>query len=118
MNDQTAVRAVVEEYVAASVARDVARLKAIFHPQALMSGYLQDQKMVGSLQPLYDFLQQQQADTSGKHRWEIPVLEVIGSIADVTLIEKNFFGMNFTTYFHLMKLDGSWKIVSKLFTTV
>ncbi|HKQ81692.1 MAG TPA: nuclear transport factor 2 family protein [Steroidobacteraceae bacterium] len=118
MNEQTAVRAVVEEYVAAAGVRDVARLEAIFHPQALMSGYLNDQKMIGSLRPLYDFLRQQQGDTSGTHRWEIPVIEVTGSIASVTLTEKDFFGMDFTTYFHLVKLDGNWKIVSKLFTTV
>ena len=117
MNDQTAARAVVEEYVAACAARDVARLKAIFHPQALMSGYLREVKMLGSPQPFYDAVQQAPAEAVADYYTQIPQLDVTRMTASATLKEQNFLGMNFTNFFHLMKLDGKWQIVSKTFMT-
>jgi hypothetical protein len=35
----------------------------------------------------------------------------------VTLEERGFLAHSFTDYFHLMKVDGRWLIVSKTFTT-
>lgn len=117
MNDQAAARAVVEEYAAACAARDVGRLKAIFHPQALMSGYLREVRMIGSPQPFYDAVQGAPVEAVAGYRTQIPQLDVTGMTASATLKEQNFLGMSFTNFFHLMKLDGKWQIVSKTFMT-
>jgi hypothetical protein len=119
MSDDTEARAVIEEYVAACRVRSVDRLKAIFHPDALMSGYLVEQRLVGSTQPFYDALQHAPADPpGGRYDAKITSVDVAGRIATVTLEERGFLGLDFTDYFHLVKMDGDWKIVSKTFTTV
>lgn len=117
MSDQADARAVIDEYVAASAARDVDRLKSIFHPQALMSGYLGDQSLIGSPQPFFDAVQHAPPGAKNGYRAEITQIEVTGRVASATLKEQNFLGMNFTDYFHLAKLGGRWTIVSKTFST-
>ena len=119
MNDDAAARAVIEEYVAACRTRSVQRLTAIFHRDALMSGYLMEQCLVGSPQPFYDAVQNAPADAAGgDYQADITSVDVTGQIASVTLKEKGFLGLQFTDYFHLMKVDGRWTILSKTFTTV
>jgi hypothetical protein len=117
MNDVAAARAVIEEYVAACRARSVPRLKAIFHPDALMSGYLMERSLVGSPQPFYDAVQNAPADAAGDYQADITSVDVTGQIASVTLKEKGLLGLQFTDYFHLMKVDGRWTILGKTFTT-
>ena len=118
MSETAAARAVIEEYIEACRVRSVERLKAIFHPDALMSGYLMEQRLIGSTQPFYDALLHAPADPSGsRYQGEITSVDVIGRIASVTLQEQGFLGLNFTDYFHLLKIDGQWKIVAKTFTT-
>jgi hypothetical protein len=119
MSDEHDARAVIEEYVAACSVRSVERLKAIFHPDALMSGYLMDQSLVGTPQPFYDALAHAPADPPGRrYDAEITQVDVAGRIASVTLRERGFLGLDFIDYFHLVNVDGRWKIVSKTFTTL
>jgi len=119
MSETAAARAVIEEYIEACRVRSVERLKAIFHPDALMSGYLMEQRLVGSPQPFYDAVQNAPADAArGDYQADITSVDVTGQIASVTLEEKGFLGLQFTDYFHLVKVDGRWKILSKTFTTV
>ena len=118
MTDTHAARAVIEEYVAACRARSVPRLKAIFHPDARMSGYLMEQCLVGSPEPFYDAVQHAPADPPGSgYEAQITSVDVAGRVASVTLKEKGFLGLSFTDYFHLVLADGQWRIVSKTFTT-
>jgi len=116
MDDVTAARTVIEEYVAACTARSVERLRAIFHQEARMSGYLMGQCLVGSPQPFYDAVAGAPAET-GAYRAQITDVAVTGQVASVTLEEQGFLGLSFTDYFHLVRIDGRWWIVSKTFTT-
>lgn len=118
MSDPAAAKAVIEEYVAACRARSVERLEAIFHPDALMSGYLMGQRLVGTPQPFYDAVRNAPADAIGSsYRAEVTAVAVTGQVASVTLEEQGFLGLSFTDYFHLLQADGRWQIVSKTFTT-
>jgi len=104
--------------VAACRAFSVERLQAIFHPDARMSGFLGDQCLVGSPQPFFDAVRS--AAGSGApsdYGTEITSVAVSGRVAAVTLEERGFLGMDFVDYFHLVKFDDGWKIVSKTFTT-
>jgi hypothetical protein len=117
MSDVAAARAVIEEYVAACRVRSVDRLKAIFHPDALMTGYLMDQRLVGSTQPFYDTVRNAPTAAGGDYRADITRVDVAGRIASVTLEEQGFLGLSFTNYFDLLEADGRWQIVAKTFTT-
>ncbi|MBI1732906.1 MAG: nuclear transport factor 2 family protein [Gammaproteobacteria bacterium] len=112
-------RLVIEEYIAACRAGNVARLRAIFHPQALMTGYLAGQFLCGPPEPFFAAVQSQPApDKSGAdYRAEIVSVEVTGDVATATLREWGYLGLDFTDHFHLVRVEGKWKIASKTFTS-
>jgi hypothetical protein len=93
-------------------------VRATFHPEARMSGYLQGQPVVSMPEPLYDAIRNAPAPAkSGEpYRYEIVRVEAAGPIASVTLVEGPYLGMQFTEFFHLVQLDGRWRIVSKTVT--
>ena len=42
-------------------------------------------------------------------------IDVVESIATVCLESKNWTGYNFTDFFTLLKVEGNWKIINKVF---
>ena len=117
-DSSAAARAVIEEYVAACNDGSVERLKAIFHENALMSGYMMGEYIMGSPVLFFEAVANPPAEaplSPGNYKAEITNVEVSGPVASVTLKEAGFMGMNFTDYFHLAEVGGEWKIISKTF---
>ena len=92
-------------------------MKAIFHPDALMSGYMMGEYMMGSPEPFFQVVKEHPSpsESGTVYTAEISKVEVTGKVARATLKETNFMGMNFTDYFHLAKVDKKWMIISKTF---
>ncbi len=113
---QTA-RAVIEEYVDACSAGSVERLRAIFHEQALMSGYMGGEYMMGSPEPFFQIVAHppEGGAVDKDYHGEISAVALSGPVASVTLKESGFMGMNFTDYFHLARINDRWLIISKTF---
>jgi len=111
------VRAVIEQYVKASETGDAVSLESIFHPNALMVGYMRGKLLDRSPKPFFDLVRNQPSLQSqgADYRAEIVSIEVDGDVATATLHEDGFFGMSFTDRFHLVRTDDRWLIVSKLF---
>jgi len=109
---------VMERYVDAVYAADVATLRGLFHPAAVMSGYLGDTLLAGSPEPfLLDVGGRPSMKAMGAP-YTAQILDVHASprSAALRLEETGFFGTtSFVNYFHLLKVDGEWKIVSKTF---
>lgn len=120
-SEQAAVRAVMERYADAVYRADVAVLRELFHPAAAMCGYLGDKLLTGSPEPFFLDLAgrpSMQADDA-PYRWQIHDLHASSLTASLRLEETGFFGsFSFVNYFHLLKIDGEWKIVSKLFQSL
>ena len=110
-------RAVIQEYVDACTAGSVERLRAIFHENALMSGYMMGEYLMGSPEPFFQAVENPPPDIpeGGDYEGEITSVEISGPVASITLKETGFMGINFTDYFHLAKVDGDWQIISKTF---
>ena len=117
--DKQLARAVIQEYVDACAAGDAARLRAIFHEDALMSGYMMGEYLMGSPEPFFQALENPPPDLppGGSYQGEITSVEISGPVASITLRESGFMGMNFTDYFHLAKVNDEWKIISKTFNS-
>lgn len=117
MSDADAIRAVMRDYYEGARDGDLERVRSAFHSDARMSGYLQGKLHIGSPQPFYDAVSNAPAPAkSGEpYAFEIVRLEVAGPIASVTIEEGPYLGMQFTEYFHLIEVDGRWRIVSKTF---
>jgi Putative lumazine-binding len=116
-----AVRAVMQRYVEAVYKADVATLRGLFHPAAVMSGYLDDTLLAGSPEPfLVDVGGRPSMESTGAP-YEAEILDVHASslTASLRVEETGFFGsFSFVNYFHLLNVDGEWKIVSKTFQSV
>jgi hypothetical protein len=118
MNDPSeieAVRRVIEQYVEGSKG-DVQKLQAIFHPDARMTGYFGGKLMLGTPQPFFDAVKSAVTpEATAAYRSEIRSIEVVGEAATATLVETGFLGSDFTDFFHLIREDGRWRIISKTF---
>lgn len=111
--DAKAVAAVMDAYITGTKNRDVAGLKAIFHKDALMTGYLGSNLRLGSPQPFYDALDAN--EIAPDYAAHVTSVEVLGATAMGQIIEDNLFGMSFVNNFHLIKEDDEWLIISKLY---
>jgi hypothetical protein len=52
---------------------------------------------------------------TGEYHAEVESIQVMGDVATATLVETGFIGSNFFDFFHLIRVDGEWKIISKTF---
>jgi hypothetical protein len=110
-------RETVTELVEACRSGDVDKLRGVFSPGALMTGYFNGQFYSGSPQPFFDEVRDNPAPASSAAEYiaEILSVEEFGDIANVILEEKGFLGANFINLFQLVCIDGSWLIVSKAY---
>jgi hypothetical protein len=118
--EQDAVREVVQKYIDGTYQGDVSVLRECFHSKAVMNGYLNDQLLLGDPEPFFQDIgnNPSMAEGGAPYKGEITSVDVVGNVASVTLKETGFAGgMSFTDYFHLIKVDDAWKILSKTFTT-
>ncbi len=118
--EYAAVRHVLQQYIDASFTADVPSLKSVFHPDALMAGYLEGVLDVGSPEPFYVDLEENPSsqETGEPYRAEIVFIVVAGPIASAAVAEDDLMGFSFVNHFHLLKIDGKWRIVSKIYTSI
>ena len=110
-----AIEEAIGKYIEGGRAADTSIMKPVFHENAQMSGPEEDRAFSGPIQALYDYV-----DSNGP----APDLEMrIVSItisderaASVVLHSDHWHGKNFTDHFHLLKIDGTWKILSKIYS--
>lgn len=114
------IREVVEHY--AEVLRDgsVDALRKAFHPQAIMSGYFNDDLMIMDMEGFAGLVRsiEPPSKTGEPFRYDLESAQVTGDIATVEITEYSFLGHDFRTCFHMTRIDGRWQITAKLFTTL
>jgi hypothetical protein len=88
-------------------------MKAAFHPDATISGYIGNDLFSGPIQKLFDWNDQNGPATELESR--IATVDICETIATVRLELDNWTGHRFTDMFTLLKVDGEWKIISKVF---
>ncbi len=118
---EVAVRKVLDRYANAVLHADVETLKRVFHPAAVMNGYLGDKLLVGTPEPFLADISGHpaMAESGAPFRTEWTAVHVAGRTATATLEENGFFGSgHFVNYFHLLNESGEWKIVSKTFESL
>ncbi|MGB7181814.1 MAG: nuclear transport factor 2 family protein [Burkholderiaceae bacterium] len=117
LNDITAVKAVMQLYIDGADG-DVAKLNQAFHENAQMFGHVGD---VRRDMPITQFIagvgNAGPNLTGPNYRFEMPDIKVAGLAAVVTLIEQDYRGCEFVNFFTLAKINDTWKIVSKTYTS-
>lgn len=113
ISDYDSITAVVQSYIDGAVSGIGNVMKPAFHADATIFGYIGDDLFAGPIQKLFDW-----NDANGPAIdlvSKIASIDVIGSIASVRLETENWTGHTFTDLFNLLKVDGEWKIMNKIF---
>ena len=88
-------------------------MKAAFHKDATIFGYYEGELFAGPIQGLFDFVDQDGPQAGIQAR--IACTDITDTIATVRLEVDNWGGHRFTDLFTLLKVDGEWKIMNKVF---
>ena len=88
-------------------------MKPAFHEDATIFGYAGDDLFAGPIQRLYDWNDDNGPATELQAR--IATIDVVGTVATVRLELENWSGHRYTDMFTLLKVDGEWKILNKVF---
>ena len=88
-------------------------MKPAFHPDATIFGYAGDDLFAGPIQGLFDWNDENGPATELEAR--IANIDIQGTIATVRLELDNWIGHKYTDLFTLLKVDGTWKIMNKVF---
>ncbi len=110
-----AIEEVVGKYIEAGRTADSSIMKPVFHENAQMSGPAEEGAFSGPIQALYDFVDSHGPATD----LEMRIVSITISderAASVVLHAEPWHGKNFTDHFQLLKIDGSWKIMSKIYS--
>lgn len=119
--DTESVKAVLDRYFDATYRGDVEELKQIFHEKSPMFGFLGRERVIGTPQHFFDDIgsRASMASTQTDCRSVVRHISVTGEIASAIVLTDGFFGdLCIEDHLLLMKVDGEWKIMSKIFTTI
>jgi len=112
--ERGAITRVVEAYIDGARTGDADKLMEAFDQRAWMFGSLGGQRVDV---PIAEMIGMVKAQPMGEtYEARITSVEQVGDAARVTLDETGCWGsVSFTDFFCLSKIDGEWKIVSKVF---
>ena len=114
VQDYEDVLAAMEGYVQGLKTGSIAELKKTFHQNAIMYGHLGDDLLQGSIDNLYTYVEKFGAAPNIKTN--LTVLHKTPTTAIVRIeMEHDAADEDFTDYHSLIKINGEWKVVSKLF---
>ena len=112
--DYEAVVATAQKYVDGLRNGSAAGVAEAFHRDAVMYGYTNGVLMGGPIKNLYDFV-----DSNGKApeiATRLDVLAITPTTAVVRIdMEKDAIGADYNDYLTLLKTDGGWKVIAKVF---
>jgi hypothetical protein len=113
LSEYDAITATVQHYINGGKTGKTDEMKLAFHPQATIFGYIGPDLFAGPIQRLFDWNDQNGAATELAGR--IASIDIIETVATVRLELDNWTGQRFTDLFTLLKVDGEWKIMNKVF---
>ena len=113
VSEYDAIAETVRRYVEGGRSGRGDEMKAAFHPDATIFGYIGEELFGGPIQKLFDWNDQNGPAAGLQAR--LASIDINGTVATARLELDNWTGHKFTDMFTLLKTDGGWKIVSKVF---
>ena len=116
-----AVKQVIQNYMDGTYKAEIDKLKGVFHEKAVMNGYLGPDCLIADPSGFVpDIASAPSMESKGDpYQAEIESIRIEGNVASVIVSETGFGGEGtLVDFFHLIKVDGKWSIISKLFTTL
>lgn len=113
VDDREGIAAAIQFYLDGAVSGSSETMSLAFHEGATIYGYIGPDLFGGPIQGLYDWHDSNGAATELQSR--IASIDVKGTIATARVELDNWTGHKFTDMFTLLKTDGRWQIVNKVF---
>ncbi|MBR1733938.1 MAG: nuclear transport factor 2 family protein [Alphaproteobacteria bacterium] len=118
IDEYNKVENVAKKFIEAVKNGDSKIVKPYFYEKAVFFGQLNEKEyQSGDIQGFYDTIDKMGA-VGNDYVARIDVLTVERTIAAVRVIEDNWHGYKFTDLLVLNKINGEWKIVSKVYDTL
>lgn len=113
VEEYDAIAALIQHYIDGAKSGKGDDMKPAFYEDATIFGYVGPDLFAGPIQKLYEWNDQNGPAPDIQSR--ITSVNVIGTIATVRLETDNWTGYRFTDMFTLLKVDGRWTIMNKVF---
>ena len=113
LSEYDAISKTVQIYIDGGKSGKGNDMRAAFHPDATIFGYSGPDLFAGPIQGLFDWVDQNSPATELEGR--ITSIDIIETVATVRLELENWGGHRFTDLFTLLKVDGEWQIMNKVF---
>ena len=117
MSDQDDINQTIQTYFDCMYESSADKARAAFHPNARITGYLEDGLHEMSVDDFADFVASQQPSPSEQGvpaRLDIESVEISGHTA-VARVRDDYLGMTFLDTLSLLFADDTWRIYTKLF---
>lgn len=115
VKDYQAVKETLNKYLEAGKQGKSEIMKPAFHKDAIMYTSADGNVSGGAIQDLFDYIDNNPAAPEIKA--EITSIEIAGNIAYAQVESDNWHGERFSDMFLLLKDNGDWKIITKVFYT-
>ena len=112
-SDNEMIEKTVQFYIDGAKSGKGDDMKPAFHTDATIFGYIGDDLFAGPIQKLFDWNDKNGPATELETK--IASIDIVGTIATVRLESDNWTGHKFTDFFTLLKVEGAWKIMNKVF---
>jgi hypothetical protein len=113
ISEYDAVTQVMQHYINGARSGKGAEMKPAFHDDATIFGYVGPDLFEGPIQGLYDWNDENGPAKDIQSR--IVHIDIVGTVANVRLESDNWTEHRFTDFFNLLKVNGQWKIMNKVF---
>ncbi len=113
VSETDAIAQVVQHYIDGAKSGRGDDRKHAFHKDATIFGYAGADLFGGPIQNLFDWNDANGPATELQAR--IAGIDLVDTVATVRLELDNWTGSRFTDLFTLLKVDGTWKIMNKVF---
>ena len=113
LTERGAIAEAIQPYIDGGKSGKGDEMKPAFHEDATIFGYAGSDLWGGPIQLLFDW-----ADGNGPApglKARIASVDVVDTVATVRLELDNWIGSRYTDMFTLLKVDGEWKIMNKVF---
>lgn len=108
------VVATVTKYVEGLRVGNIASLSQAFHKDAVMYGITNGEVLGGPINNLYNFVEKNGTAPDIKTRLDVLAITPTTAVVRVDM-EKDAIGADYTDFHTLIKLDGTWHIIAKVY---
>ncbi len=108
-----AIAVTVQHYIDGAKSGKGDDMKPAFHKDATIFGYAGADLFGGPIQQLFDW--SDETGPAAELQARVASIDLVGTVATVRLELTNLNGARYTDMFTLLKVDGEWKIMSKVF---